>query len=477
MSLTKKIALNTILHTLGKFSASFIGIFVVAILTRYLGVAGYGSYTTIFAYLFFFAILSDLGLYVVTVNELQFSPYGEEKFFNNVFTLRFFTALILMVFASALVWLFPYSLVIKLGVMVASFSIFLNLLDQMLVAFFQNKINMKRVAVAEFIGKIILLVTTILIVYFKGGLLLLITAIILGFLVNFLINLNFLKKFIKLKFEFDKEVWQSIFKKSWPIAITSIFSLIYFKADTLFLSVLPVNPAYALSNEAAVGIYGAPYKILESLIAFPAIFMGLVSPLLSKFWQNKDKASFNITWQKAFDALSIIIWPLIIGVLVLAEPLITLVAGSQFSISAGVFKILIWATAIIFITHLTTYSIIAMGKQKKMIKYYLSAATLAVFLYVILIPKYSYFAAAWVTVGVELLMLVSTIYVLKKYSKIKINLKIFGKAMLAAVIMGFVLNYLYHLNVILLILLGALIYLIMLYALGGINKAMLKHNT
>ena len=52
MSLTKKIALNTAIHTIGKFGASFIGIFVVAILTRYLGVEGYGAYTTIFAYLF-----------------------------------------------------------------------------------------------------------------------------------------------------------------------------------------------------------------------------------------------------------------------------------------------------------------------------------------------------------------------------------------------------------------------------------------
>ncbi|MFH1890463.1 MAG: flippase [Candidatus Kuenenbacteria bacterium] len=502
MSLTKKIALNTALHTLGKFGASFIGIFVVAILTRYLGIEGYGRYTTIFAYLFFFAILSDLGLYVVTVNELGRSKYGEEKFFNNIFTMRFITALILMIIASALVWIFPYSLIIKLGVIVASFSIFLNLLDQLIVAFFQNKINMKRVAIAELIGKLVLLGITVFFVYLKLNLIWLIIAIILGFLVNFLINLNYLKKFIKLKFEFDKEIWKNILKISWPIAITSIFSLIYFKADTLFLSILPVNPAYALSNEAAVGIYGAPYKILEVLIAFPAIFMGLVSPLLAKAWvlqchperseaKSKDpekntsitgsfpltffqkvrgQDKFNLIFQKTFDTLSIIIWPLIIGVLVLAKPLIVLVAGSQFAVSAPVFQILIWAAAIIFITHLTTYSIIAIGKQKKMIKFYLVAATLAVAGYIFLIPRYSYFAAAWTTVGIEFFMLISTIFILKKYSCIKINLKIFGKAMLASVIMGFILNWLRDFNVVLLVVLGGMIYFGILVLIKGVDR-------
>ena len=124
MSLIKKVAQHTIIHTIGKFGASLVGILVVAILTRYLGVEGYGAYTTIFAYLFFFAVLSDLGLYVITVNELGRSEFGEEKFFNNVFTLRLITALILMIIATGLVWWLPYSLMIKLGVMVASISIF-----------------------------------------------------------------------------------------------------------------------------------------------------------------------------------------------------------------------------------------------------------------------------------------------------------------------------------------------------------------
>jgi len=490
MSLLKKIALNTIVHTVGKFGASFIGIFIVAILTRYLGVEGYGAYTTIFAYLFFFSILSDLGLYVISINELGRNPFGEQKFFNNIFSLRFISAAVFLMIACSLVWLLPYSPDIQLGVIIASVSIFLSLLDQILVSYFQNKINLKTVAIAEISGKLVLLGLTLTAVFFKASLMVILIAVVAGFLVNFLVNLGFIRKYIKIRFEFDIKVWRYIITKSWPVGLTALFSLIYFKADTLFLSLMPANPIYAASAEEAVGLYGAPYKILEVLIAFPAIFMGLISPLLSRAWSqagsigdkenNEAKNKFNFIFQNAFDTLTIIIWPLIAGVVVLARPLIVLVAGSDFIASVAIFRILILATAIIFLSHLTTYTIIALGKQKKMIKYYLAAAIMAVAGYIIFIPRYSYFAAAVVTVLVELFMLLATFFLLKKYSSIKLNIKTFIKAMLSAIFMGLALYYLSGFNVILLIAIGAIIYFLALVLLKGIKvdffKQFLKNN-
>ncbi len=299
-------------------------------------------------------------------------------------------------------------------------------------------------------------------------------SVILGFSVNLGINLIYLRRFIKLKFNFDFEIWRKILAKSWPVAVAGIFSLIYFKADTLFLSLLPVNEAYAFSNEEAVGIYGAPYKILEVLIAWPAIFMGLVSPLLSRAWAEKNIFEFGHIWQKAFDILSIIIWPMIIGALVLAQPLMIFIAGEDFARSGALLQILIFAVGMIFLTHLTTYSIIAIGRQKNMIKFYVIAAVLAVLGYVIFIPVYAYFAAAVITLAVEGFMLAATLYLLKKSITIRINVIIFSKAMLAAVLMGYLLLYLLGMNVILLVIIGAIAYLGILWLIGGINKKIIE---
>jgi len=63
---------------------------------------------------------------------------------------------------------------------------------------------------------------------------------------------------------------------------------------------------------------------------------------------------------------------------------------------------------------------------------------------------------------------------LKKSIGIRINTIIFGKAMLAAVLMGYLLLFLLGINVILLVIIGALVYLGILWLTGGINKNILK---
>ncbi len=474
MLLFKKIALNTILHTMGKFGASLLGVVVVGLMARYLGVEGYGAYTTVLAYLFFFAVLSDLGLYVVTVNELSHSVYGQERFFNNIFTLRLVSALVFMGVADIIVWFLPYSYLIKIGVLVASLSVWLSLLDQVVVAFFQNKIKMWLVSLAEMAGKLVLLGLVFGLIKQQAGLWSLLLAVVVGFAVNLLINLIYLRKFIRLRLEIDWQVWREILAKAWPVAITMFFALIYFKADTLLLSLLPLNPAYHLTNNQAVGIYGAAYKILEVLIAWPAIFVGLVSPLLAKSWAERNIEKFRYIFQKAFDALMLVVWPMVIGGTVLAEPLIELIVGREFVVSAGVLQVLIWAVGMIFLTHLTTYSIIALGKQKQMIKFYVLAAGIALIGYVVFIPRYVYWAAAVITVLVEGFMLAATFYLLFKTSRIKVNLNNSFKAGLASVMMGLVLFWLPDWNLFGLIAIGGVVYLFVLYILGGLDKNIIR---
>ena len=109
-----------------------------------------------------------------------------------------------------------------------------------------------------------------------------------------------------------------------------------------------------------------------------------------------------------------------------------------------------------------------------MIKFFIIAAVLAVTGYVIFIPIYSYLAAAVVTVLVEGFMLIATIYLLKKYLGLRINLLIFGKAMLAAVVMGFLLSWWVEWNVVLLVIMGAIVYLGVLWLIKGIDKNLIQ---
>jgi O-antigen/teichoic acid export membrane protein len=67
MGLAKKVAHNTLVQIIGKLISTGLGLFSLALITRSIGTAGFGEYTTIYTFLTFFAVIADLGLTLITV--------------------------------------------------------------------------------------------------------------------------------------------------------------------------------------------------------------------------------------------------------------------------------------------------------------------------------------------------------------------------------------------------------------------------
>lgn len=457
------------LRVAARLAGNVIGVVVVALLTRYLGQEGFGNYTTILAYLFFFGALSDLGLYIITINEINKEGVDSSKFFSAVFSLRFYSGIALMLLAMGMIWFFPYPSIVKQGVLITAISTFFALLDQLQVALYQAKLKMLRVAIAEFAGKIILIAGVFWGISQGVNLLILLWVVVAGQGVQWLIGYLGTQNLVKYKLNFDTEYWKKIIKKTWPVAMSQLFVLVYFKMDTVFLSLLrPPDVA-----QVEVGIYGASYKILEVLIALVPIFMGLVAPVLAKVWSEGLKDRFRHMYQQAFNTFAIVTWPMVFGGIVLAKPIMNLLAPG-FEQSDVILRILLIATGLIFFSHLPTYVVVTLGEQRRMLKAYAISAVLAAILYIALIPVYSYFAAAWITVGIELLVLVLAWRRVAQVTQQKMQWSIFNKAILASIIMSAVLWLLNGWNLFILIVIGVIIYFGAMWLLRAITRDMIK---
>ncbi len=109
-----------------------------------------------------------------------------------------------------------------------------------------------------------------------------------------------------------------------------------------------------------------------------------------------------------------------------------------------------------------------------MIGYYLVAAVGAVVGYLFLIPKYSYFGAAGMTVGVELFMLITTLVLLRKNVAVGLDWRLFAKIFLATMAMGAALVIMKDINVVIQIMIGAGVYVGALALLKGVDKEMVR---
>ncbi|HEX9664706.1 MAG TPA: flippase [Patescibacteria group bacterium] len=462
MSLTRQIAQNTIIQYGGKVVGTVLALVTIGLMTRYLGQEGFGQYTIIMAFLQMFGILVDLGLTLTTVQMISEPGVDIDKRLSNIFTLRFFSAIIFLGLAPLTVLLFPYPTIVKVGVAITTLSFFFNALNQIMIGVFQKNLKMDRVAIAEIVNRIVLLAGVWLVVYLNYGLLAIMGAIILSNAVQFVLHYIFALKFVKISFRFDWPVWKKIWQTTWPIAISIVFNLIYLKADTIILSVY--------QSQAVVGLYGASYKVIDVLIVLPIIFTGLVLPFLTKTWAEKNLDNFKSICQKAFDGVSLLAIPLVVGTLLTARPVMTLIAGRDFVLSGLILQILIFAAFIIYIGALFGHGVIAIGRQKTVIPAYALSAGLSLIGYFIFIPKYSYIGAAGVTIFSEAFVTIYIMIVFYQATKFFPSLGIWLKAILASILMGLVLYFLAGLNIILLIALAVIVYFAALYLFRGISK-------
>lgn len=464
--LKRKIAYNTIVQVTSKIISTLLGLVAIGIMTRYLGKSGFGEYTTVITFISFFAIIADMGLTLITVQMTSEPGSNAQKILNNLFSLRLISALFFIGLAPLAVLLFPYQEVIKVGVLIASISFFFIALNQILIGIFQKNLQMDKVSIAEILNRTILLGGVFLTAYYNWGIYGIFWSMAIGGFVNFFLQFIFSRKHARLKFEFDKKEWKRIISRSWPLALIIIFNLIYLKADTLILSLV--------KSQEDVGIYGAAYKIIEVLTTLPFMFCGLILPFLTSNWFNNNLKDFKQILQKSFDFMLILAVPLVVATQFLATEIIGLIAGDDFLASALVLRILIVAAGLIFLATLFSHVIIALNKQKKLIGLYVFTSITSLIGYIIFIPEYSYIGAAWMTIYSEFMIAFFTFFYMKKFTKIKLNIKNFKKVLFSTLIISLGLyllpSSLYNnwLGMLITICLTILVYFVILYLIKGI---------
>lgn len=469
MSIARILAVNTGVQLAGKVVSTIIGVIVVGLMTRHLGQEGFGMYSTANAFMQFFAILLDLGLNVMVV-QLLGEHAGDEVYerraVSATFTLRFISAFILLGIAPVIGLAFPYPMELKIALFAIWASFFTTALNQIIIGVQQRHLKMHIVAIGEVAGRLVLLAGVLAARYLGWGLIPIVLIVSLGSSLNFFLNFFAARRYANFSWNVDFVFWKTLLRRSWPIGLAILFNLIYFKADTLILSL--VRP------QAEVGIYGAAYRVLEILVTVPFMYAGVLLPIIAKAWATKNKARFGQLLGHSYDAMTLISAPLIAGTFVLATQGMVLVAGKEFAESGDVLRILTLAVGVIFFGTISSYAVVALDAQKKMLPIYILTALITLIGYIIFIPKYGLWAAAWLTVFSETCVAVGSTIMSLKLSGTRWHPAASLKAILAAVGMAILIWPLRNQMIIIPAFIGMIAYAILVILMGAVSKKTLK---
>ena len=398
---------QTIIQLVGRLLNLFLGLGAVAIMTRALGLAGFGEYTTIIAFLQFVALISGFGLGMTIGRELGRDEKNQSNFLGQAIGFRVTTAAVIFAAAPLVAATLGYQPFIVRGIALASLGFFANSLTAALVGVLQAKLKSATLVYVDLLGKLTLLLGVAWAAYANlsvtGYLAVFVAANLLACLAMLLAT----RRLVSFRISFNPQAWAAIWRITWPIALTTTLNVIYFKADTVILSLL--RPA------EDVALYGAAYNVLEVLLAVPAIIGGLVLPLLARARAQGNQAGANKLYAGSFDALLAAGLAILVGMLFVGKPVMTIVAGANFATSGQILAILSLAILCSFLGNAAGYALFALDKQRQLIPVFGLGAAVGLAAYFILIPLYSYWGAAWGTVIVELLVNAAMITMLWRF--------------------------------------------------------------
>jgi O-antigen/teichoic acid export membrane protein len=186
------------------------------------------------------------------------------------------------------------------------------------------------------------------------------------------------------------------------LGVGSTLTFAYGKVDQLLVQ------HYTGSHGA--GIYGTAYMLLDRVQFLPAAIMTTMFPLLSAAWPaNPDRARRLV--QQVIEAMALISVPAVAFTAVAGRPLIVLLFGEPFAPSAAVLPVLMLAFVSTCFGYLVGYLAVIVDRQRAFVRIASIALVFNIAANVVLIPRYGYLAAAWVTVATEVVVITQAVRV------------------------------------------------------------------
>jgi O-antigen/teichoic acid export membrane protein len=149
MALQKRIAENLTLSVGGKMASGALAVVALAFTTRALGAEAFGEYTLVLVLLYVFSVFGGFGLDTLLTREISQEGADEKKVIEQIFSARLILLVVFLAAGTGMVFLLPYTMNIKLGMVIASVGAICFSLAQSLTGVFQKYLRIAVPAGAE----------------------------------------------------------------------------------------------------------------------------------------------------------------------------------------------------------------------------------------------------------------------------------------------------------------------------------------
>lgn len=396
----ERAVMNTLYRTSGEIVGRFASLLLFAEAGRSLGESGLGAFVFAVAFTGFVMVPVGLGLDRYLLREIAQERSSQHHLFFNVLALKLVIAVPLFALGFLGLHLVGYGAEAQRTAWVLAPGVFGDSIARTQLALFAAHERNGPPSTADAINRVLSAVLGIVALKLGYGVVSVGVAYSIGSLTGVAIGFWLMARTISIpSIAIARQRWRALAAISVPFAVQEIFTTLLARVDTLILSVLV--------SQAAVGRYGAAYRLFESTLFISFALVGAFSAMFT-YLGTDTSPTLRAVFERSIKLSLVALTPLAVIFVVLARPLCELIYGPAFGSAALPLRILGPGVVPVGIVMLVTSLVISRGDPRRIVRVTGVMVAVNIALNFLLIPLYGVTGAAAAMLATEAIYLLAT---------------------------------------------------------------------
>jgi polysaccharide transporter, PST family len=384
-----------------------LGVFIVIWIARYLGPGEFGIYNYAIALVAIFTAFASLGLDNIIVREIVRNPSKKNEILGTGFVLKFTASLITVGIISLIIFsIRPDDALTRTMVVILAGTMIFQSFD-VIDFWFQSQVQSKYTVISKNAAFLIISGVHIGLIL-SGAPLVAFAWSRLGEIFLFAVFLIFFFYYTgslpgNLQVNIDRA--KDLIRNSWPLVLSGIMIMLYMRIDQVMLGeMIGVN---------SVGIYAAAIRLTEVWYFIPMAILISVFPTILET-KSRDEKLYYRRLQRMYSLFTWMAITIAIIVTFIANPVIRILYGTDYSAASSVLIITIWAGVFVFQGLARGKWLIAENLQNYSYWFTGLGVIFNIILNLILIPKYHALGAAVATLLTQFIVVIPAPLLIKQ---------------------------------------------------------------
>jgi O-antigen/teichoic acid export membrane protein len=396
----ERAVMNTLYRTGGEIVGRFASLLLFAVAGRSLGESGLGAFVFAVAFTGFVMVPVGLGLDRYLLRAIAQERSSQHDLFFNVLAVKLVLAVPLFALSFLGLHLVGYGAQAQTTAWVLAPGVFSDSIGRTQLALFAAHERNGPPAAADAVNRVLSAVLGLIALKLGYGVVSVGITYSIGSMTGVAIGFWLMSRTIEVpSVSIARRRWRGLAATSVPFVGKEASTTLLARVDTLILSVLV--------TQAAVGRYGAAYRLFESTLFISYALVGAFSAMFTYLGPDTSP-TLRTVFERSIKLSLVALTPLAVVFVVLARPICELIYGSAFGAAALPLRILGPGVVPIGMVMLITSLVISRGDPRRIVTVTGFMVAVNVALNFLLIPLYGVAGAAAAMLATEAVYLAAT---------------------------------------------------------------------